>query len=252
MAFLNKILLLCAAFMIPISAFSNTNTDDYDRCITMNTSKLSFKFNIKNKDSIFAEYPSYKVFYENYLNNPLEQKCDLHYSTGVGCDCRNCNIGEKLPNCVTPKQYGQACAEHIAFSEMEFHYREEWLKNELEKICGPAPSDHATEENANQSPTQNEQSPQKSTGQTKSDKKSDKAAQRKAKKEAECKAKKPPMDVKQNMLGLWVCTDSAETVAARKQQRQSNATLKAFWNDMDDLERAFNRRVKQLRQGGNK
>lgn len=246
MTFLNKILFLCTAFIIPIEAFPNT--DDYDRCIIMNKSKITFKFNITNKDTIFAEYPSYKKFYENYLNNPLEQKCGWKYSTGVGCDCNDCNVGDKLSECVTPKQYQQACAETIAFAEMEHHYREEWLQNQLEKICGPAPSEPAASEKESTSP--NEQSPQKSDDQTKSDKKSAKAAQRKAKKEAECKAKNPPMDVKQNALGLWVCTDNAETIAAREQQRQANATLKTFWNDMDDLERAFNRRVKQLRKGG--
>ena len=50
------------------------------------------------------------------------------------------------------------------------------------------------------------------------------------------------------VLGIWVCVDTQETVDARKAARATNKILNAFWNEMEDLERAFNKRVRQLRR----
>ena len=73
------------------------------------------------------------------------------------------------------------------------------------------------------------------------------------KKQAECAQKDPPKVAKKNKLGIWVCADSDETIKARETEKQNNKTLKAFWDDIDALENAFNRRVRQLnKQGGNK
>ena len=73
------------------------------------------------------------------------------------------------------------------------------------------------------------------------------------KKQAECAKKDPPKVAKKNKLGIWVCADSDETIKARETEKQNNKTLKAFWDDIDALENAFNRRVRQLnKQGGNK
>lgn len=71
------------------------------------------------------------------------------------------------------------------------------------------------------------------------------------KKQAECDKKDPPKVAKKNKLGIWVCADSDETIKARETEKQNNKTLKAFWDDIDALENAFNRRVRQLnKQGG--
>ena len=68
------------------------------------------------------------------------------------------------------------------------------------------------------------------------------------KKQLECESKNPPKAAKKNFLGIWVCVDTQETVDARKAARATNKILNAFWNEMEDLERAFNKRVRQLRR----
>ena len=70
-------------------------------------------------------------------------------------------------------------------------------------------------------------------------------------KQLECESRNPPMGVKKNALGLWVCTETEDTIAAREQKKANNKALKAFWDDIDDIERAFNRRVRQLRRVAN-
>ena len=67
-------------------------------------------------------------------------------------------------------------------------------------------------------------------------------------KQLECESKNPPKAAKKNFLGIWVCVDTQETVDARKAARATNKILNAFWNEMEDLERAFNKRVRQLRR----
>lgn len=68
------------------------------------------------------------------------------------------------------------------------------------------------------------------------------------KKQIECESKDPPKAAKKNKLGLWVCVDTAETIAAREEKKKTNKILKAFWDDMDALENVFNRRVRQLQR----
>lgn len=69
-------------------------------------------------------------------------------------------------------------------------------------------------------------------------------------KKEECEAK--GKDVKQNFLGMWVCTDTDETIEARKKEKKQNKDLKNFWDDMDKLERAFLNRVKKLNKESSK
>lgn len=67
-------------------------------------------------------------------------------------------------------------------------------------------------------------------------------------KQLECESKNPPKAAKKNFLGIWVCVDTDETIKKREEERKTNKTLDAFWNEMEDLERAFNKRVRQLRR----
>lgn len=76
--------------------------------------------------------------------------------------------------------------------------------------------------------------------------------ERKKEKAVECDGRNPPMDIKQNDLGLWVCVDTDETIKKREEERKTNKTLDAFWNEMEDLERAFNKRVRQLQRQAKK
>ena len=76
----------------------------------------------------------------------------------------------------------------------------------------------------------------------------DRQEERKKEKAIECEGRNPPMDIKQNDLGIWVCVDTEETIKKREEERKTNKTLDAFWNEMEDLERAFNKRVRQLRR----
>lgn len=76
--------------------------------------------------------------------------------------------------------------------------------------------------------------------------------ERKKEKAIECDGRNPPMDIKQNDLGLWVCVDTDETIKKREEERKTNKTLDAFWNEMEDLERAFNKRVRQLQRQAKK
>lgn len=76
--------------------------------------------------------------------------------------------------------------------------------------------------------------------------------ERKKEKALECDGRNPPMDIKQNDLGLWVCVDTDETIKKREEERKTNKTLDAFWNEMEDLERAFNKRVRQLQRQAKK
>lgn len=76
--------------------------------------------------------------------------------------------------------------------------------------------------------------------------------ERKKEKAVECDGRNPPMDIKQNDLGLWVCVDTDETIKKREEERKNNKTLDAFWNEMEDLERAFNKRVRQLQRQAKK
>lgn len=71
-------------------------------------------------------------------------------------------------------------------------------------------------------------------------------------KQIECESKDPPKTAKKNKLGLWVCVETDETIAAREEKKKTNKTLKAFWNDMDALESAFNKRVRQLQRAAQK
>ena len=72
------------------------------------------------------------------------------------------------------------------------------------------------------------------------------------KKQLECESKDPPKAAKKNKLGLWVCVDTDETKKAREEKKKNNKTLKAFWDEMDDLESAFNKRVRQLQREAKK
>ena len=76
--------------------------------------------------------------------------------------------------------------------------------------------------------------------------------ERKKEKAVECDGRNPPMDIKQNDLGLWVCVDTDETIKKREEERKTNKTLDAFWNEMEDLERVFNKRVRQLQRQAKK
>lgn len=70
-----------------------------------------------------------------------------------------------------------------------------------------------------------------------------KKVQRLTDKEKECASRTPPMDVKRNVLGMWVCT-------RRDTQNQSNAAVKQFWDDMNAAEEALNKRIKELLKAG--
>ncbi len=66
------------------------------------------------------------------------------------------------------------------------------------------------------------------------------------KKQRECAAKTPPQDVDKNMLGRWHCVDSAETKAARETKKQNDKNLKTFIDDIEKLDRAFDKKIKEL------
>lgn len=74
--------------------------------------------------------------------------------------------------------------------------------------------------------------------------------EKQAAKEKECAAKNPPQVAKKNFLGKWICADSDATVAEREQKKATNKTLKTFWDDMDDLDKAFQKKIKQLQKNG--
>lgn len=79
-----------------------------------------------------------------------------------------------------------------------------------------------------------------------------KEADKEKAKQAECAAKNPPQVAKKNVFGKWTCTDSDDTKAAREKKKKNDQNLKKFWDDMDELDKEFLKRVQELKKQGGK
>ena len=216
-----RILPLCF-ILLNGAAFADA-LSDWERCVRMNRISFSFDFNFKNKDKIFADYPEFKSAYENFLNTPLREQCGWAYTTGVGCSCQECKVGQKLTECVTPTDYRSECAPIIAFTMMEDIHKDKYIEQELIKKCGPKPDKSAA--------SQSDPKPTTTT----------KIAEGRLAPGNDSKADQRKIDrnIKSNER-------LAEKEAARDAQKNSNADVKSFRDDIDAAEKAFKERVREL------
>lgn len=230
---------------------------EYDICFAKYTLNYDFDSDKEFSSYYSAKYNEAKKEYEAWLNTVK----DYETTGNCGPETYVCKPGQKNKDCVP-----EACWSMYDESQspgFKFMIEEEYRSKKILKECGEKPEGNTAE--AKNKPTQKEKATRKSDKKNQSsvtDQKNDtveknggksadkaqKNEEKRAKKEAECKGKNPPMDVKKNSLGLWVCTDSAETIANRENKKQNNKALKEFWNDMDELESAFHKRVKELQK----
>ena len=223
-------------------------TSDYDNCKRDITIKYTFNYetNETYKEILAAKNAEAEEEYNKWLEetNTTEKKGNCS-GTGIPYTTYTCTAGQKNRDCVPQACWSLHDKRDSVFIEQDA--KTKFIDAEIEKACGEPPT-NTTSADATSDTTS--ESAEQSQSDNKNAQKEARKEQKKSTKEAECKAKNPPQDVKQNALGMWVCTDSQETINARETAKQNNANLKNFWDDMDDLEKAFTKRIRQLNKSG--
>ncbi len=261
----------------PITSYAETS--DWKKCSTDISHDIMLKKISVNND------PEYKQIYEalkqeekakteKYINNPYESDsritCEINYNRHTF----NCKAGQTPKDCITEEDCWPILSREKTSMFLELETKDRYI----EQKCGPEPDSTTTSDTDEESDNTDTQKSKKQQRQEdkaakklekqldrdmkKAEKQMDKDIAKQQKqmdkntadtkkeqdKKAECAKKNPPMDVKKNSLGMWVCTDTDATIADREQKKATNKDLKAFWDDIDDAEKAFNKRVKQLKK----
>lgn len=265
--------------------FFTAYADNYDTCKMRISSRYTAKTpqESRYKEILSQLNAAAETEYNEWLNTTVDGDLDGRCGTVE----YKCTAGQKNKDCV-PQPCWKIHDSRNSLS-IQMTAKDQFIEEITLQECGQAPTDKPTTEenqntNSDNSAQSNDTQPsakqkRQAKRQQKADKKKSeqqqrdaqqqqnadkkkseqqqrdaqqqqKADKKKSEKEAECKAKNPPMDIKKNSLGMWVCTDTQETINAREAKKQSNTTLKAFWDNMDDLEKAFSKRVRQLNKSG--
>ena len=88
-----------------------------------------------------SDWPAeYKQKANDFLDTPLDKSFESEYFTGVGCKAV-CKAGQKLSDCVTPKENKDECARLFAEQKMKDEYTQQFQQ----ELCGYIPEDEKSD-----------------------------------------------------------------------------------------------------------
>lgn len=218
-----KLLVLCAFTVLPTVSMA---ASDYDKCKTNIDVKYGPMYNFNTEPDyqrIYSEIKSKnQTALDEYMNEFLTERATITCNGTLYF----CNTLQRRSDCV-PK----SCAEmmfHADGALLELDAKNEFKKQKVKQECGEQSTDVST---------------------------IDPDEAKRLQTQAQCDKYNPKKTAKKSASGAWVCRDSDETINAREEKKKSNKNLKAFWDDMDSLERAFDKKLKELQKqtaGGKK